>query len=68
MRCVMGYGYIKTNINAVKFDCVKDKEKIIFKGKTGRFSPSAIIVVKIPSPDFREAPNPPVRRRVSHPG
>ena len=26
----MGYGYIKTNINAMKFDCVKDKEKIIF--------------------------------------
>ena len=26
----MGYGYIKTNINAMKFDCVKDKDKIIF--------------------------------------
>lgn len=26
----MGYGYIKTNVNAMKFDCVKDKDKIIF--------------------------------------
>ena len=26
----MGYGYIKTNINAMKFECIKDKDKIIF--------------------------------------
>ena len=26
----MGYGYIKTNINTMKFDYVKDKDKIIF--------------------------------------
>ena len=27
----MGYGYIKTNINAMKFDSIKDRDKIIFK-------------------------------------